>query len=258
MKLAEKGTLPLCRIVDEPAFSYRGFMIDSARHMQTIDEIKKYILAAAEFKLNVFHWHLSEDQGFRAQILDKLLLTEIGSYRSHTNFNTRKHEGYYTVDDMKEIVDYAHNLCIKVVPEIDTPGHAVAMIAAYPELSCFDRKLEVATHWGIKHDVLCIGKESTFEFIQTVFDELLEIFTDGMFHIGGDEARYGKWRKCPKCQEKMKEKGIKNERHLQMYFMGRVNEMLRHRGKTCIAWNDCLGDELDKNIITAKNKSQQI
>ena len=242
-------TIPEIHIEDSPRFSYRGFMLDCGRYFFTKEAVKVFLEIMALHKLNVFHWHLSEDQGFRAQILDKLLLTEIGSYRSHTNFNTRKHEGYYTVDDMKEIVDYAHNLCIKVVPEIDTPGHAVAMIAAYPELSCFDRKLEVATHWGIKHDVLCIGKESTFEFIQTVFDELLEIFTDGMFHIGGDEVPTTRWKICPHCQKRMKDQGLKDESQLHTYYLDRIADYLKNKGVEAIMWNDTVKDYMVKKDV---------
>ena len=143
---------------------------------------------------------------------------------------------------MKEIVDYAHNLCIKVVPEIDTPGHAVAMIAAYPELSCFDRELAVATHWGVKHDVLCIGKESTFEFMQTVVDELLETFTDGTFHLGGDEVPTTRWKLCPHCQKRMKEEGFKDESSLHTYFLDRMASYLKNKGVEVVMWNDKVKD----------------
>lgn len=235
-------TLPEIYIEDSPRFSYRGFMLDCGRYFFTKEAVEVFLEMMALHKLNVFHWHLSEDQGFRAQILDKLLLTEIGSYRSHTNFNAIKHEGYYTVEDMKEIVEYAHKLCIKVVPEIDTPGHAVAMIAAYPELSCFDRKLEVATHWGVKHDVLCVGKESTFEFMQIVFDELLEVFTDGMFHIGGDEVPATRWQICPHCQKRMKDEGLRDEGQLHTYYLGRIADYLKSKGTEVVMWNDTVKD----------------
>ena len=239
-QLLFQGELKLSEveIEDCPRFSYRGFMLDCGRYFFTVEAVKVFLEMMALHKLNTFHWHLTEDQGFRAQILDKLLLTEIGSYRSHTNFNSRKHEGYYTVDDMKEIVEYAHNLCIKVIPEIDTPGHAVAMIAAYPELSCFDRKLGVATHWGVKHDVLCIGKESTFEFLQTVIDELLETFTDGVFHLGGDEVPTTRWKICPHCQQRIKDEGLKDESSLHTYFLDRMATYLKNKGVEVVMWND--------------------
>ena len=234
--------LPEINVADYPRFSYRGFMLDCGRYFFTVEAVKVFLEMMALHKLNVFHWHLSEDQGFRAQVLGKLLLTEIGSYRSHTNFNSIKHEGYYTVADMKEIVDYAHNLCIKVIPEIDTPGHAVAMIAAYPELSCFDRKLDVATHWGVKHDVLCVGKESTFEFMQTVVDELLETFTDGTFHLGGDEVPTTRWKICPHCQQRIKDEGLKDESGLHTYFLDRMASYLKNKGVEVVMWNDTVKD----------------
>jgi hexosaminidase len=243
-------TLPEITIKDKPRFPYRGFMLDCGRYFFTVDAVKVFLEMMALHKLNTFHWHLSEDQGFRAQILDKLLLTEIGSYRSHTNFGSRKHEGYYTVDDMKEIVKYAHNLCIKVIPEIDTPGHVVAMISAYPELSCFDRKLPVATHWGVKHDVLCIGKESTFRFMEAVFDELLETFTDGVFHIGGDEVPTTRWEICPHCQRRMKEEGFKEAGELHTYYLDRMASYLKNKGAEVIMWNDRIKDYMVSRNVT--------
>ena len=243
-------TLPEITIKDKPRFSYRGFMLDCGRYFFTVEAVKVFLEMMALHKLNTFHWHLSEDQGFRAQVLEKLLLTEIGSYRSHTNFNSRKHEGYYTVDDMKEIVEYAHRLCIKVIPEIDTPGHTVAMIAAYPELSCFDRKLPVATHWGIKHDVLCIGKESTFEFMEAVFDELLETFTDGVFHIGGDEVPTTRWEICPHCQQRMKDEGLKEVGELHTYYLDRIASCLKNKGVKVVMWNDTVKDYMvSKDVV---------
>ena len=243
-------TLPEVQIKDAPRFYYRGFMLDCGRYFFTVEAVKVFLEMMALHKLNAFHWHLSDDQGFRAQVLDKLLLTEIGSYRSHTNFNSRKHEGYYSVDDMKEIVRYAHNLCIKVIPEIDTPGHSVAMIAAYPELSCFERELSVATHWGIKHDVLCIGKESTFQFMQTVFDELLETFTDGVFHIGGDEVPTTRWKICPHCQKRMKDEGLTDESQLHTYYLDRIASYLKNKGVEVVMWNDRVKDYMVSKDVT--------
>lgn len=242
--------LPEVYIKDSPRFSYRGFMLDCGRYFFTKEAVFVFLEMMALHKLNTFHWHLSEDQGFRAQIKSKLLLTEIGSYRSHTNFNKRKHEGYYTVEDMKEIVQYAHNLCIKVIPEIDSPGHTVAMIAAYPELSCFDRDLIVATHWGVKHDVLCVGKESTFSFMQEVFDELLETFTDGVFHLGGDEVPVTRWKLCPHCHERMKQENLKDESELHTYYLDRMARYLKDKGVEVIMWNDTVKDYMvEKDVV---------
>lgn len=234
--------LPELYIEDSPRFSYRGFMLDCGRYFFTKEAVFVFLEMMALHKLNHFHWHLSEDQGFRAQIMSKLLLTEVGSYRSHTNFNKRKHEGYYTVEDMKEIVEYAHNLCIKVIPEIDTPGHTVAMLAAYPELSCFDRDLTVATHWGVKHDVLCIGKESTFSFMKEVIDELLETFTDGYFHLGGDEVPTTRWEICPHCRKRMEDEGIKDAGGLHTYYLQRMARYIKEKGATPVMWNDTVKD----------------
>ena len=246
-------TLPEITIKDKPRFSYRGFMLDCGRYFYTKEAVMVFLEMCALHKLNIFHWHLSEDQGFRAQVLDKLLLTEIGSYRSHTNFNSLKHEGYYTVEDMREIVEYAHNLCIKVIPEIDTPGHVVSMIAAYPELSCFDRELTVATHWGVKHDVLCIGKENTFTFMQSVFDELLETFTDGIFHLGGDEVPTTRWEICPHCQQRMKDEGLSEAGELHTYYLDRMGEYLKKKGVEPVMWNDRI-----KNKMVSKDIAWQL
>ncbi len=230
--------LPEIEIYDEPRFASRGFMLDCGRYFFTKEAVMHFIDMMALHKLNEFHWHLSEDQGFRCQLEDNLLLTEIGSYRSHTNFNTTPHFGYYTKTEMKEIVDYAHERCIKVIPEIDTPGHAVSMIAAYPFLSCFDRELTVATHWGVKHDVLCVGKESTFRFMESVFDELTEIFTDGIIHLGGDEVPTTRWKICPHCQKRIEEENLKDESELHTYYLSRLASYLQEKGLEVRMWND--------------------
>ncbi|MBQ8504252.1 MAG: beta-N-acetylhexosaminidase [Clostridia bacterium] len=230
--------LPELLISDSPAFHCRGFMLDCGRYFFTKESVMHFIDLMALHKLNEFHWHLSDDQGFRCQLENQLLLTEIGSYRSHTLFNSIPHQGYYTKAEMKEIVDYAHERCIRVIPEIDTPGHVVSMIAAYPFLSCFDRSLTVATHWGIKNDVLCIGKESTFEFMESVFDELTEIFTDGVIHLGGDEVPTLRWKICPHCQRRMKQEGMKDEGELHTYYLQRIASYLQKKGFEVRMWND--------------------
>lgn len=230
--------LPELKIEDAPNFMSRGFMLDCGRYFFQKEAVMEFLDMMALHKLNEFHWHLSEDQGFRCRIENQLLLTEIGSYRSHTNFNTVPHQGYYTKADMKKIVDYAHERYIRVIPEIDTPGHTVSMIAAYPFLSCFDRELTVATSWGIKNDVLCVGKESTFEFMFSVFDELTEIFTDGVFHLGGDEVPVTRWELCPHCQKRMEEEGLKEESDLHTYYLERIASYLQSKGIEVRMWND--------------------
>lgn len=246
-------TLNETYIEDSPRFNYRGFMLDCGRYFFTKEAIFVFLEMMALHKLNVFHWHLSDDQGFRAQILSKLLLTEVGSYRSHTNFNKRKHEGYYTLEDMREIVEYAHKLCIKVIPEIDSPGHSVAMIAAYPELSCFDRELVVATHWGIKHDVLCAGKESTYEFMKEVFDELIETFTDGVIHLGGDEVPLTRWSQCPHCLKRVKDEGLSDVSDLHAYYLNRLADYLSSKGVDTIMWNDSIKPYMVSSNVTRQS-----
>ncbi len=237
MILQTNGKIPYVEITDNPRFSYRGYMLDCGRYFYTVDEIKRIVDLMALHKLNVLHWHLNEDQGWRIEIKKYPLLTERGSQRSHTNFNHKPHGGYYTQEQVKEIVAYCHDRKIKVIPEFDIPGHCVAAIACYPELSCLDRKLDVATHWGVKHDILCAGKESTYKFVYDVIDELVELFPDKIIHIGGDEAVKMRWKICPHCQKAIEENGLKNEDALQMYFMSKVNEYLKLKGYSSVMWN---------------------
>ncbi len=245
-----EGKLPLTEITDSPRYPVRGFMLDCGRYFFTVEAVKQFIDMMALHKLNEFHWHLSEDQGFRCQLEDKLLLTEIGAYRSHTNFNSKPHEGFYTKADMLEIISYAHSKYIRVIPEIDSPGHVMAMLAAYPQLSCFPREYTVATFWGVKHDVLCIGKESTFTFMQELYGELGEIFTDGAIHLGGDEVPTVRWRACPECQRLMKEKGMKDESDLHTYYLDRMGAHLKSKGFQVRMWNDRVKEYMvDKSIV---------
>lgn len=242
--------VPEIIIEDAPRFSYRGFMLDCGRYFFTVDAVKHFLELMAVHKLNVFHWHLSEDQGFRFYSEKYPLLTEIGSRRSHTNFNTTPHEGFYSKQDMLDIIEYAHDRFIKVIPEIDSPGHVVSMIAAYPYLSCFDRKMTVATHWGVKHDVLCIGKESTYKFMYGLLDELCEIFTDGIIHLGGDEVPSTRWKICPHCQALMKKEGMKDEGELHTYYLQKMADYLKAKGMKVCMWNDTVKEKMvDSDVI---------
>lgn len=247
--ICNRMTLTECEITDSPRFLHRGFMLDCARYFFTKEAVMHFLDIMALHKLNEFHWHLSDDQGFRCLLEDNLLLTEIGAYRSHTNFNTIPHQGFYTKEDMKEIVSYAHERCIKVIPEIDTPGHSVSMIAAYPFLSCFDRKMAVATSWGVKHDVLCVGKESTFSFMESVFDELCEIFPDKLIHIGGDEVPVTRWSICPHCRERMKQENMKDVKQLHTYYLERIAAYLHEKGCEVRMWNDTVKEKMvDRSV----------
>lgn len=235
--LQTNGKIPYVEITDSPRFSYRGFMLDCGRYFYSVDDVKRIVDLMALHKLNVLHWHLTEDQGWRIEIKKYPLLTEKGSKRSHTNFNNKPHGGYYTQKEIKEIVAYCHERFIKVIPEFDIPGHSVAAISCYPELSCLGRKLPVATHWGVKHDVLCAGKESTYEFVYDVLDEFMELFPDKVIHIGGDEAVKMRWENCPYCQKAIKDNNLHNEDELQMLFMNKVDDYLKSKGYSSIMWN---------------------
>lgn len=237
MLLQKNGKLPYTEIVDFPRFSYRGFLLDCGRYFFSVEDIKRIADLLALHKINTLHWHLTEDQGWRVEIKKYPLLTEKGAYRSHTNFGSKPHGGYYTQDDVKEIVAYCHNRKIKVIPEFDIPAHTVSAIACYPYLSCFDRELEVASHWGVKHDILCAGKESTYRFVFDVLDELTELFPDKIIHIGGDEAVKLRWKHCPHCQKAIKDNNLKDENDLQMHFMSVVNNYLEEKGVSTIMWN---------------------
>ena len=238
MLLQTKGVLPCVQIEDHPRFAYRGYMMDCGRYFFPVKDIKRIIDFMALHKLNRFHWHLTEDQGWRVEIKKYPLLTQKGSKRRHTNFGFWPHGGYYTQEEIREVVAYCHQHYIKVIPEFDVPGHNVAAIACYPHLSCFDRKLEVATHWGVKRDILCAGKESTYHFVYDVLDELMELFPDKVIHTGGDEAFKTRWKLCPHCQKAIQENGLRDEDDLQMLFMTKVDEYLRAKGYSSMMWNN--------------------
>lgn len=257
MKLAEKGNIPLCKITDEPAYSYRGFMIDSARHMQTIEEIKKYICAAAEFKFNIFHWHLCDDQGWRIESEAYPELMEKGAYRDCHGFGSedgRAYGGYYTKEEIRDVIAFCKERFIDVIPEIDMPGHTTAMISTYPWLSCRGEQIPVETKGGIFKDILCAGKDEVYEFCFRLLDEICELFPYGYIHIGGDEAPKARWCNCEKCQAKIKAEGLKNEEELQGYFSNRIITYLEDvKGKKVLAWNESLNSGILKNTTIICN-----
>ncbi len=246
-----KHDLPKMVIEDGPTHGWRGLMLDVGRYFYPVESVKKILDYMQMLKLNTFHFHLTEDQGWRIESEKYPLLTEIGSKRAHTNWNNTPHGGFYTKAELKDIVDYAHKRNIIVIPEIDVPGHTRSAIAAYPELACMPRELDVASHVGVKHDILCAGKELVYTFLKDIIEECLEIFTDGYFHLGGDEAVKTRWKLCPACQAKMKELGLKDEDELQTYFTNRiVREVLTPKGVTALVWK--FGDApkgLDENVI---------
>lgn len=241
--------LPDCLIQDKPRFKYRGFMLDEARHFFGKDVVKRLLNVMASLKLNVFHWHLTDDQGWRIEIKKYPCLTEKGSVRRFTQLdvlNIKRDDSsygknlFYTQDEIKEIVEYAKKLNISIIPEIDLPGHLSAAIACLPELSCEKKQVDVETSWGVKNTIGCCGSDFLYDFSKDILDELCEIFPYKYIHIGGDEVPKKKWKTCSFCQKKIREKGLKDEKELQAYFTNFMNEYLKSKGKKLIAWNDIL------------------
>lgn len=243
--------VPACEIIDNPRFKYRGMHLDVVRHMFPIEYIKRYIDMLALHKMNTFHWHLTDDQGWRIEIDKYPLLTEVGAYRKETligrgggrrtfEFDGTPYGGFYTKEEIKEIVEYAGQRFITVIPEIEMPGHAVAALAAYPGLSCTGGPFEVITRWGVFPDVFCAGKEETFTFMQDVLDEVIELFPSQYIHIGGDECPKTRWKVCPDCQKRIKDEGLANENELQSYFIKRIESYLLTKGKRIIGWDEIL------------------
>lgn len=236
------GDIPFVLIKDKPKYKFRGFMLDVGRYFFSVDDVKKIINRMVIHKLNVLHFHLTEDQGWRIEIKKYPRLTQYGSIRKKTNFNNKPHSGFYTQDEIKEIVDYAHSFCIKVMPEFDIPGHSRAAIACYNDLACFPRELPVADHWGVKHDVLCVGKDKTIQFVKDVLDEFFELFPDEYIHIGGDEVPKHRWDLCPNCQKRIKELGLKDSEHFQCWFMNLIKDYCKINGKQVFMWSWDLKD----------------
>lgn len=248
--IQSEGKLFETEIYDFPRFKWRGFMLDTARYFFSVEAVKLFIDAMVLHKLNRLHLHLTDDLGWRVEIYGKLLLAQVGGFRAYTNFGRTPHGGFYTKEDIEEIVSYASDRFIDVIPEIDQPGHAVSMIAAYPFLSCFDRELTVSTHSGVHYDVLCIGKESTFEFMQEVLDEICEMFPSKIIHLGGDEVPTERWKHCPHCQKRIRELGLSDEKELHTYYLNRMGRYLKSKGFEVIVWNDTDKDsKLDTDFI---------
>ncbi len=242
--------IPALEIEDQPQYRYRGFMFDVGRHFFGKDEVMRLIDLAALHKLNIFHWHLTEDQGWRIEIEAFPRLTEIGAWRSATGKNKTPHGGFYTQEDVREVVRYAAERYIMVIPEIDMPGHIRSAIAAYPHLGCTGEENPVATRFGIHKDIACAGKESTYEFLEQVLDEIIDLFPGSVIHLGGDEAPKKRWKACPDCQAKIKNAGLEDEEGLQGYFTNRMVKYLREKGKRVQTWNESLySEQLDPDVV---------
>ncbi|MBK7107031.1 MAG: beta-N-acetylhexosaminidase [Ignavibacteriae bacterium] len=239
--------VPSVIIKDEPRFSWRGLNLDCGRHFMSKDFIKRYIDILASYKFNTFHWHLTEDQGWRIEIKKYPKLTEIGAWRKEADGST--YGGFYTQEDIKEIVNYAQSRFINIVPEIEMPGHSLASLASYPENSCTGGTFEVTNIWGVHKDVYCAGKESTFIFLQNILDEVIELFPSKYIHIGGDEVPKDRWKVCKNCQARIKTENLKNEHELQSYFIKRISNYLEQKGKHLIGWDEILEGGLAPGAI---------
>lgn len=237
--------LPNVRISDYAQFKHRGLLLDCSRHFFNKEVVKKYIDLLALYKMNVLHWHLTEDQGWRITIDKYPKLTEIGAWR--TEQDGSKYGGFYTKDEIKEIVAYAQERHITVIPEIELPGHSQAAIAAYPHLSCTGKQVEVANDWGVFKEIYCAGNDSVFTFLEDVLTEVMELFPSKYIHIGGDEAPKYRWEHCEKCQNRIKAEELKDERGLQSYFISRIEKFLNKNGRQLIGWDEILEGGLSPN-----------
>ena len=255
-KKGQELELNKCFVKDYPNFQWRGLHLDVSRHFFTIEEVKRYIDLMAIYKFNTFHWHLTDDQGWRIEIKKYPKLTEIGAWRDSTvenHYSTRprtyerkRYGGFYTQEQIKDVVQYAANRYITIVPEIEMPGHARAALAAYPELSCSGKQQGVEGLWGVFDDIFC-SKEETILFVQDVLNEVIELFPGEYIHIGGDEAPKKRWKDCPKCQHIIKSNNLKDEHELQSYFIKRMDKFLSSKGKKLMGWDEILEGGLSPN-----------
>ena len=253
-------SMPAVEINDAPRFGYRGAHFDTSRHFFTVDEVKTYIDMMALHNMNRFHWHITEDQGWRLEIKKYPKLTEIGSKRTETvigrnsgEYDGKPYGGFYTQEQAKEIVAYAAERYITVIPEIDLPGHMQAALAAYPELGCTGGPYEVWRQWGVSEDVLCAGNDQVLKFLEDVYGELIEIFPSPYIHVGGDECPKVRWEKCPKCQARIKALGLKSddkhskEERLQSFVINHIEKFLNDHGRQIIGWDEILEGGLAPN-----------
>lgn len=233
-----KLRVPAVSIVDKPRFKWRGMNFDCCRHFMSKEFVKRYIDLLAYHKMNIFHWHLTEDQGWRIEIKKYPKLTSVGAWR--TEADGKVYGGFYSQEDVKEVVAYAAERFVNVVPEIEMPGHSVAALAAYPQLSCTGDSIKVETNWGVFKDIYCVGNDSTFVFMQNVLDEVVGLFPFRYIHIGGDEAPKYRWENCPKCQSRLKKEKLAHVEELQRYFISRIARYLEPKNRSIIGWDEIL------------------
>lgn len=248
-------SIPLVSIDDQPRLEYRGLMLDVARHFFSVEFVKEYIDFIALHKMNTFHWHLTDDQGWRIEIKKHPKLTEVGGYRNGTIIghypgtgnDSLRYGGFYTQDQIKDVVDYAAKRYITVIPEIEMPGHAKAALSAYPNLGCTGGPYEARQTWGVEEEVFCAGNDSVFLMLQDVLDEVIPLFPSEYVHVGGDECPKVRWKTCAKCQKRMKENNLTDEHQLQSYFIQRMEKYINSKGKKIIGWDEILEGGLAPN-----------
>lgn len=250
--------IPCVQIEDRPRFAWRGLMLDACRHFFPVEFVKRYIDEIAFHKMNVFHWHLTDDQGWRIEVRRHPELTAVGAWRNGTlvgqlrgegpwEYDGIRHGGFYTQDEVREVVAYAAERHVIVVPEIEMPGHAQAALAAHPELSCTGGPFEVSRRWGVHEEVFCAGNDATFALLEDVIDEVASLFPGSFFHVGGDECPKARWKACPKCQARMRGEGLADEHQLQSWFVRRIGRAVNARGKRLVGWDEILEGGLAPN-----------
>ena len=251
-------SVPCIEIEDEPRFGYRGLMLDVCRYFMPKEFVFKFIDMLAYHKMNTFHWHLTNDQGWRIEIKQYPKLTQVGAFRNRTlegryysfesnrNWNNTRHGGFYTQEEIKEVVEYAKRRFVTVIPEIEMPGHALAALASYPQLSCTGGPFQVEGSWGVFNDIFC-PKEETFTFLQNVLSEVMDLFPSKYIHIGGDEAPKLRWKNCAHCQDLIKKESLKDEHELQSYFIKRIEKFVDSKGRRIIGWDEILEGGLAPN-----------
>jgi hexosaminidase len=257
-------TVQAASIEDTPRFRWRGLHLDVARHYYPLPFIKKFIDLMALHKFNIFHWHLTDDQGWRIEIKKYPRLTEVGAYRKaspipfdRTQSDNTPYGGFYTQDEILEVVEYAAERFVTVVPEIEMPGHALAALAAYPELGCAGKGYEVEQWWGMQDDVFCAGNEDLYPFLEDILGEVFDLFPSEFIHIGGDECSKVRWKACPKCQRKIETEGIQDENELQSYVIRHMEQFLNKNGRRLIGWDEIMEGGLAPNATVMSWRGAQ-